>query len=638
MGTIRLQGISKQYGGQVVLDGIDLELHSGRTVGLVGPNGAGKTTLLRLILGQEQPEMGTVTRSRDVRVGYLPQEPEIAEDKTLHDEVISVFDEVFELETRMHDLSERMAQASGSELDTLMTDYDRVNEQFIAAGGYEYETRLREVLGGLGFTEGEMSRPVSVLSGGQKCRAALARLLLQDSTYLLLDEPTNHLDIDAVRWLERYLASHHGGAAIISHDRYLLDRTVDGIIEVDRRQVAYFPGNYTNYVKTSQLRALTQDREYARDQAFIEKERAFIAKHLAGQRTREAQGRRARLERRIAAGEFTLEKTSQKKELRFQFDVEVPQGRYLIEAEGLRKGYEDLPLFSEVRLAISGGQRIGITGPNGTGKSTLLKVLVGEIEADDGSVRIDAKAQVGYFAQDGRELDPDSNVLASILDVRPDFSEERARGLLGRFQFGGEAAFKRVGTLSGGEQSRVRLLRLLLKNPNVLILDEPTNHLDIPSREALEAALGDYPGTILAVSHDRYFLDRVADELLVMRSGGHQHFRGNYTRYVEQLERTRASAGEEAASGKPARAAKTGRKKGPARTGGAPRSEYDRMDLEALEQLIMEHEEQLANCHAQFARSDVVKDKDALAAVQDEVARLESVLAEASAAWERKAE
>ena len=648
MGTVNIQNVSKQFGGQIVLDNVSVELHSGEIVGMVGPNGAGKTTLFRLITGQIEPDLGTVTRSRGMDVGYLSQEPEVGLDNTLHDEVLSVFADVFALERKQQALSEQMASRhDGPELDELMKQYDRVTAEFIAAGGYTFEQRLNEILGGLGFTEADRALPMAALSGGQKCRAALAKLLLQDTSYLLLDEPTNHLDIDAVRWLEKFLAGHHGGAAIVSHDRYLLDRLVQRVIEVEHTRLTSYPGNYTNYVHVRKLRELTQQRQYQKDKAFIDKEQAFITKHMAGQRTKEAQGRRKRLERRLEQSEFVLEKPDAKRSIKLDFTAAnqgperrqtgLQKGRTIVEVNGAAKRYGEKALFEDLSLEIDTGQRFGITGPNGTGKTTLLRLILGEVAADAGRIEVDAKAMIGYYAQEARDLDPGGTVLSEILAVRPGFDEQTARSFLARFRFTGNDVFKSVGNLSGGEQSRVRLCKLILESPNVLILDEPTNHLDIPSREAFEQALEDYPGTIIAVSHDRYFLDRIVRRLLVMRAGEHAQYNGNYSDYIRELEAETKPAKADVSSQRGPR----GRRR---RSAGKPatklrkRSRFDRMALDELEAFIMEHEERIGGFEAKFADPDVYRDGEAVARLREEFETLKRELAEAEAAWERRAE
>lgn len=633
MGNLRVQNVTKQFGGQIVLDGVTLELNSGEIVGIVGPNGAGKTTLFRLLMGQFRPDMGTVTISRGLEVGYLSQEPQIAIENTLHDEVLSAFANVLALERKQQELSERMAaEHDGPAITDLMKQYDRVTAEFTAAGGYTYEQRLNEILGGLGFTDSDRALPMGSLSGGQKCRAALAKLLLQDSSYLLLDEPTNHLDIDAVRWLEKFLAGHHGGAAIISHDRYLLDRLAQRIVEVDRRGIQSFPGNYSNYVRVKQLRELTQERQYGQDKAFIEKERDFIAKHMAGQRTKEAQGRQKRLERRLADGEFVIEKPSERRNLKLNFDTEIDQGRIVLDASELSKQYGAKTLFRDLSLQVLSGQRIGITGPNGTGKTTLLKIALGQVAADAGKIGLDPKAVVGYYAQEVSGLNARGNVVTEILSVRPDYDEKMARSYLAKFLFRGDDVFKPVEKLSGGEQSRVRLAKLILQQPTLLVLDEPTNHLDIPSREALENALDNYPGTIVTVSHDRYFLDRIVQRLLVMRVGSHSLHLGNYSDYIRETEETAKEQTE--VEERVVRAVKkdTVKTKQPARK----RSRYERMSLEELEKFIIEAEDRLAALQKKFMDPDLYRDGQRVGQLRGEFDALKVELAEAEAAWEQK--
>lgn len=668
MGVISIQNVTRQFGTQTVLANLTLELTTGQIVGLVGPNGAGKTTLFRLITGQLTPDMGTVTRSQGLEVGYLPQEPDIRADGTLHDVVSEVFTELLDIEHRMHDVSARLARLDpGPGQQALLEQYDRLHARFEAAGGYRIEARVGEILGGLGFAPADYTLPIGALSGGQKCRAALARLLLQDSDFLLLDEPTNHLDIDAVRWLEKFLKNRPGGAVIVSHDRYLLDRLADRIIELDRGRAYVYPGNYSNYVRARETMRLSLQRQYEKDREFIEKERDFIARFLAGQRSKEAQGRRTRLERRIAAGEFVLEPPAQRPRLKLKFKPTELKGTEILRVENLAKSYGDKRLFEGLNLQVAAGQRLGITGPNGTGKSTLLKILLELVRPDEGTVRWDSKASIGYYAQESAALNPETTILEEIRAQQPGLSEQQARNCLGAFLFTGDDVFKPLGRLSGGEQSRVRLIKLILSSPDVLLLDEPTNHLDIPSRESLEEALADFPGTIIAVSHDRYFLDRLCDRLLIIRPEGHRLIAGNYTTYVEIIEREQslAAAGEAgvrnaAATDGPVSAGESGRPGSapggrarsdsakPTRKAETPskpddplvraRAKYDLWSIEQIEISIYEHEQQIARLNERFTDPAVYRDPEKLEDLQDELEAVRRELMILQSVWDERAE
>ena len=653
MGLIRFQDVTKQFGGRVVLDGVSVEISSSEHVGLVGPNGAGKSTLVRLINGTIPPDIGSVTLSKGMHVGTLEQEPRMNPAATLHDEVLSVFADVLALEARMEQLTQEIAAAgeSGNDAAALLTEYDRVRERFETAGGYRYESRLGEILGGLGFRPEDAGLPVQALSGGQRCRAALAKLLLDESEFLLLDEPTNHLDIDAVRWLEKFLAGHHGGALIISHDRYLLDRACDRILEIDRGRVLSYPGNYSNFVRTRETRRLTQQREFEKDRDFIESERDFIARHIGSQRTAEARGRRTRLERRIRDGEFELARPNEAQTLKLRFGdgrADPATGHTILEVKELTKGYETRPLFAELSLRLDAGQRLGITGPNGVGKTTLLNILAGRIRADRGEFVFSRHATVGYFGQDARDLDPQLTIVQTLTQLRPDLNEAAARSLAGRFLFSGEDAFKTIGQLSGGEQSRVRLLRLMLDSPNVLILDEPTNHLDIASREVLEEALADFSGTIIAVSHDRYFLDRICGQLLVLRPDGWTLHRGNYTTYIESLEAAAAGVGdgEARATGAAVRsAAATGGAAGEPVRGGtdcarprrvnpqARKSRFAAMSTPELESFIEQQERRIAGLNERFGDPALYQDREAAGRLEAELAAARGELEQAEQEW-----
>jgi ATP-binding cassette subfamily F protein 3 len=666
MAAVTIQNVSKEFGPQIVLENVSLELQAGEVAGLVGANGSGKTTLFRMIVGEYPPDQGTITCARGVELGYLQQEPELDISRTLYDEVGSVFDDLLEMERRLHQMTDQMAaRADDPDLHELMDRYERLNTRFIAAGGHTFETRMNEILGGLGFAPTQYALPLTVLSGGQKCRAALAKLLLRDSTFLLLDEPTNHLDIDAVRWLEKFLAGHHGGAVVISHDRYLLDRVCDRIIEVAHRRCASFPGNYSNYVQVKELRALTQQRQFEKDAEFIRKEKEFIAKHMAGQRTKEAQGRRKRLERRMQAGEFVTETVRHSQRTKLSFQAAREGEGFVVRADELSMAFGAHTLFSKMDFQVQAGQRFGITGPNGTGKTTLLRLIMGTLKPTGGVLELDTSLRLGYYAQEHEGLDPEHTILQELRASSSTLTEASARSLLAQYLFRGDDVFKKLGDLSGGEQSRVRLAGLILSSPDVLILDEPTNHLDIPSREALEEALLAFGGTIIVVSHDRYFLDRIVDHLLVIRPEEQRVYGGNYSTYIEGVEQARAAAREKskkqfdgpggAAAGKKTSAGgkgsstRDGSVKGSSSKAASgaddalppemPRidtSAYDAWPVDRIEASIIEHEERLAALHEQFGDPAVVADPEALEDLKIELEGVQAELTVLEAAWEER--
>ncbi len=635
MGVISIRNVTKQFAEQVVLNGVSLELQTGEIAGIVGANGVGKTTLFRLIAGEMEPDTGTVTSSRGLDIGFLKQEPDVLLERTLHDEVGSVFAELLALEDRLRNAGERMAACSDEvELQELMAAYERINAQFIAAGGHVFETKLNEILGGLGFSPADYAQSMAVLSGGQKCRAALAKLLLADKRFLLLDEPTNHLDIDAVRWLEKFLAGHRGGAAIISHDRYLLDRLCNRIVEIDRAGLSAFPGNYSNYVKTRDVRLLTQQRQFEKDSAFIAKEQDFIAKNVVAKRTSVAQGRRKRLERRLEAGEFVTEAPRLQRPPRFSFEKAEGKDVTALRCDELAMRFGDNVLYTDLTFQVPAGIRFGITGPNGTGKTTLLRNIRNEVAPVAGSITLDPKLSIGYYAQEHTDLDPSRSVVDEIRHANPELSEQDARTLLGTFRFTGDDVFKPLGLLSGGEQSRVRLAKLILEAPGLLILDEPTNHLDIPSREVLETALLDFAGTIIVVSHDRYFLDRVVDRLLVLRREQYAVYDGNYSFYIAQVEQARVDTRAREATPRRQLRSKEGTKGGGKdRSGPSP---YDRMSIDEIEALVIEREAGLAAVNERFGDPEVYKDAKTLADLHRQADELRKELAEVDAAWQER--
>ncbi len=634
MAAINVQGITKQFGTQMILENASVELHDGDRVGFIGANGSGKTTLLRMIARKLDPDLGTVTCAKGLTIGYLEQEPQFKPDHSLHDAVGSAFDNLLAIERQLHDIADEMARDHDRpDFDDLMSRYDRTNARFEAAGGHTFQTRLNEILGGLGFVTSDYDQAIDTMSGGQRCRAALARLLLEEPNFLLLDEPTNHLDLDAVRWLEKFLFAHRGGVLIISHDRYLLDRVCTRIIELEYKTLTSYTGNFSTYVETKRQTALARERQFDKDQKFIKKERDFITKHIAGQRTKEAQGRRTRLNRRLGAGEFVTEDAQKSKATRIEFSQDNATQGKILRCDDLAKQFGNVPVFKDLSFQVFAGDRLGITGPNGTGKTTLLKILIGELEATSGEFTIDPKLTIGYYSQEHTFADLNKTVLSEIRAHSTSLSEQQARSYLAVFLFRGQDVFKPLRALSGGEQSRVRLAALILSQPDFLILDEPTNHLDIQSCEVLENALQDFSGTVLTVSHDRYFLDRIVNRLLILRRDQYQLHTGNYSEY-EQLAQREATA--KLAATKKRKKNKKNKTVNKVEHKNAP-SPYDHLSADELELIVIGKESELAVLQERFGDPAILKDPDAMAELQEELEYAETALAEVDTAWQQRA-
>jgi len=517
MAIVTLRDIHIGFGPEVVLDGLNLQLYSGEKVGMVGPNGSGKSTILKLIIGEVEPDMGEVVKRRGLRIGYLPQEATFSGDRTVLEEMHASVEHILKLQRSIEAVSHQMESLSASALKAKMQQYDRLCRDFEIVGGYAYETRIAATLASIGFEPELHNAKTSALSGGQLSRLGLAQVLMLETDLLLLDEPTNHLDLQATEWLEKYLAGYGGAAVIISHDRCLLDKAPCKTIEVDGRKARVWNGNYSNYVQTSATLKLQQQREHTKRVEMVERTLDFIARNKDQEGMRKtARGRKTRLNRLLKENPDFLDKPTDSKTISFSFGKSEGRSDLVLRCEGLGKSFGELTLFSDLTFDVLNGERLGITGPNGTGKSTFLRLALGEIEPSAGRIRSAKTLKVGYLDQHGDVLDPSRTVLAEALSSNPDLSSERVRNRLGAFLFTGDDVFKQCSELSGGQRNRLMLCKLVLSEPDVLVMDEPTNHLDIASREMLETALGDYTGTMIVVSHDRYFLDRVVDKLLVI--------------------------------------------------------------------------------------------------------------------------
>jgi ATP-binding cassette subfamily F protein 3 len=550
---LTIANLRHSYGTQIVLDGATVSIDPGEKVGLVGRNGGGKSTLMRILAGVLEPDAGSVQLQRGMRCGYLSQEHRFDAGETLRGAAEAAFAELHRLHQEQDRLFEAMGTAEGEALEKLLRRQAEVEQRLEAAGGYAIDHRIDATLHGLGFLDSQFPLPVTSLSGGQKGRLALARLLLEEPDLLLLDEPTNHLDIAGREWLENFLADeYHGAVIVVSHDRWLLDRVVHRILEVDRGMLREYPGNYRAFVDLRRERQLTQQRDWEKQMDRVKSETAFILKYKAGQRAKQARGRATRLER------FKSDMSERPMELEVM-SLQLPKpprvGDSIVVAEGLAKAYGDKVLFGGLDLRIAPGDRIGIIGPNGAGKTTLVRALLGEIEPDKGSVRLSPRASIGYLRQTHEHLDRESTIwqyLQSVivsLDGGARASEQQARDLAGAFLFSGQDQEKAIGNLSGGEKMRMVLAGLMASAKNLLVLDEPTNHLDIPSAERLEETLakedeeGGYAGALLLISHDRALLESTCERLIVLDGeGGVEVWEGSYSDWHAAHQRRRSAA------------------------------------------------------------------------------------------------
>ncbi len=507
MTVLTVHNLGKHFGAHDVFDGLTLSANAGDRIALVGPNGEGKTTLLRILAGRETPSAGTVHLARGLKLGYLEQHPSLLSTHgTLRELALEAFARLREQESALNELAQALAhETDETRHDELLQRYGQAEAEFEHAGGYTYEQTIDQVLTGLGFKREDYDTLLAKLSGGQQSRAHLARMLLEQPDLLLLDEPTNHLDLDAVEWLEKYLQNWPGAIVVVSHDRYFLDEVATRVWEMSFGKIETFRGNFSHYVQQREERLERRQKEYQAQREFIAKEEEFIRRNLAGQRSREAKGRRTRLGRLER-----VERPVEHKNLRLNWQTTLRSGDLVLATHELVVGYPDgEPLFTCPDLEIRRGQRVALLGPNGAGKTTFLKTILGQVNPKAGAIRFGAGVEPAYFAQTQASLKLEATILDEILSVE-NLPIAEARNFLGRFLFSGDDVFKTINTLSGGERSRVALAKLTMTGANFLILDEPTNHLDIPSQENLENVLNEFSGTILLVSHDRYFVDALA--------------------------------------------------------------------------------------------------------------------------------
>ena len=537
---LSVQNISKTFVDQAVLQNVSFHVEDYDRAAIVGINGAGKSTLLKIIMHELEPDEGQVTLSKDKVIGYLAQHQDVDSERSIYDEMLHIKQNILDMEETMRQMETRMNTLSGDELTTLMERYTNLTHAFERENGYAYRSECVGVLKGLGFDEEDFGKPIHTLSGGQKTRVALGRLLLLKPDLIILDEPTNHLDMDAISWLETYLSNYKGAVILVSHDRYFLDKLATRVIELEAGNATTFLGNYTDYaakkemLRTAQIHAyLNQQREIKHQEAVIEKLKSF---------NREKSIKRAESREKQLDKIDRLEKPVEiRDDMRIRLTPHVVSGNDVLSVTNFAKSYGSLSLFHDVNFEIKRGEHVAIIGKNGTGKTTLLKILNGLETSDCGEFKLGTKVEVGYYDQEHHVLNDEKTLFEEISDAYPSMDNTPIRNCLAAFLFTGDDVFKRVGDLSGGEKGRLSLAKLMLSKANFLILDEPTNHLDITSKEILETALNDYEGTVLYVSHDRYFINKTASRVLCLEGEGFTSYLGNYDDYVETLQRQNAS-------------------------------------------------------------------------------------------------
>ncbi len=537
--------IAKAFGSEVILENVSFHIEEHEKAAIVGINGAGKTTLLKIIIGELPADSGEVVIARGKSIGYLAQHQDLESDRTIYEEVLEIKRPVIQMEERIRQLEKEMKHAQGETLESMFSEYSRLNHQFELENGYAYQSEVTGVLKGLGFTEDEFTKKVNTLSGGQKTRVSLGRLLLSNPDIILLDEPTNHLDMESIAWLENYLLNYKGSVIIVAHDRYFLNRVVKKVVELDRGKSQVYLGNYDAYSHKRSMLRQAQMKAYLNQQQVIKHQQEVISKLKSF--NREKSIKRAESREKLLAKIEVLDKPTEVNDaMHIALEPRIESGNDVLSVRGLGKSFGSLTLFSDVDMEIKRGERVAIIGNNGTGKSTLLKIIMDMLPADAGEIRPGAKVHVGYYDQEQQVLHQEKTIFNEIQDEYPDMDNTRVRSVLAAFLFTGDDVFKQISDLSGGERGRVSLAKLMLSEANFLILDEPTNHLDITSKEILEDALNRYTGTVLYVSHDRYFINRTATRILELTGQTFIQYLGNYDYYLEKKdELTRVFTGQE---------------------------------------------------------------------------------------------
>ncbi|SDY07600.1 ABC-F family ATP-binding cassette domain-containing protein [Salimicrobium album] len=635
---MQLNQLTKRFGAELILSDIDLEVQTNDRIAIVGRNGAGKSTLLKVMAGEMGYEEGNIFQSKETSVGYLEQHSGLESNGTIWEEFSRVFDHLKNMEDKLRKMESEMADpdhfASPEEYQDFLEEYDRRQNEFQMAGGYRYEADMKAVLQGLSFPESMWDQSITTLSGGQKTRLALGKHLLTKPDVLILDEPTNHLDIDTLTWLENYLSSYPGAVVIVSHDRYFLDKIVNTVYEVALQRVKKYTGNYSDYLKQKEADFEQEMKQYEKQQGEIKKMEDFIQKNIVRATTsKRAQSRRKQLEK--------MEKVEKPKDdaksAKFTFQIDRRSGNDVLKTDNLGFGYPDSDyLFRDVSLDVSRGDSIALIGPNGVGKSTLLKLLTEKLGPSHGDIMLGANVQIGYYDQEQSELNRKKMVLHELWDDYPMEDEKDIRTILGNFLFTGEDVLKPVTALSGGEKARLSLAKLMMQKANLLILDEPTNHLDLDSKEVLEAALVDYPGTLIFVSHDRYFINKIATQIVEMQPEETRTFLGDYDYYQEKKrEEAELKAIEEREKGKPEAAAPTEGKRSFQEDKAAKREERKRLRrIEEIETEIESWEQKISDNDDELCKPEVYQDSEKSGELTEENRQAEQKIEALMEEWE----
>ncbi|MFZ3579560.1 ABC-F family ATP-binding cassette domain-containing protein [Virgibacillus sp. DJP39] len=631
---MQLNDISKSFGAEKILSNIKLEIKDQDRIAIVGRNGAGKSTLLKIMAGEFSYDEGVMHKPKDLSVGYLSQNTGLESTKTIWDEMLSVFETLLRKEQELRKIEEAMTQAatlSDDNYNQLLQEYDTKQQSFITEGGYQYAASIKSVLNGLHFYESDYQTRISTLSGGQKTRLALGKLLLQKPSLLILDEPTNHLDIETLGWLENYLSNYPGAVTIVSHDRYFLDKTVSIVYEISYHKVRKYYGSYSKYLEQRALDYEQEFKEFEKQQTEIKQLEDFVARNLVrASTTKRAQSRRKKLEKMDKLDRPKGDESSAK----FSFDSTKRSGNDVLKIHDLAFKYDDGNhyLFEKMNLHVNRNDSIALVGPNGVGKTTLLKMITGQYKPSTGSIQIGTNVEIGYYDQEQTNLNPNNTVLQELWNRYPQENEKDIRTVLGNFLFSGDDVLKPVHALSGGEKARLSLAKLMMLNANFLVLDEPTNHLDIDSKEVLESALIDYNGTIIFVSHDRYFINKIAEQVVEIQTDHVTNYLGDYDYYIakkeEQAERERLQ--QEQLKSVAADTGKSSFKEEKVRQ----REERKvQRRIEELENMIEEKENELAGLELEMTKPEVFQDHEKALALTQESSDIKQTLEQLMEEW-----